>query len=106
MSDKEKEVIDLDCDCDDENCNCEDDKITLELDDGTSEEFTILDTVEHKGKHYIALAPEEGDEYFIYGFKEEGENVEFFSVDDDAEFEEVGKIFEARFEAEDEEEEA
>jgi uncharacterized protein YrzB (UPF0473 family) len=104
MSEKEKELKDQACNCEDENCDCEVDTITLELEDGTSEDFIILDTVEHKGKNYIALAPQEGEEYFIYGFKEEGENVEFFSVDDDKEFDEVGKIFEDRFAAEDEEE--
>ena len=102
MSEKEKELKNHDCECDDENCEC--DTITLELEDGTSEEFIILDTVEHEGKHYIALAPMEGDEYFIYGFMEEGENVEFFSIDDDKEFENVAKVFELRFAEDDEEE--
>jgi uncharacterized protein YrzB (UPF0473 family) len=101
MSEKEKELTNQECNCEDENCDCEVDTITLELEDGTTEDFIILDTLEHKGNHYIALAPQEGDEYFIYGFKEEGENVEFFSVDDDNEFEEVGKLFEAKFAEED-----
>ncbi len=105
MTKKEKEineVKDQACDCNDEDCNC--DTITLELEDGTSEEFLILDTIEHKKKNYIALAPLEGDEYFIYGFKEEGENVEFFSIDDDKEFDAVAKVFEKHFAEEAEEE--
>jgi len=102
MTKKEKELKNQPCDCDDETCDC--DTITLELEDGTAEEFMILDTIEHKKKHYIALAPMEGDEYFIYGFKEEGEHVEFFSIDDDKEFESVAKVFEKHFAEEDKEE--
>jgi len=102
MSKDEKVLKDHACDCESEECDC--DTITLELEDGTSEEFMILDTLEHKKKHYIALAPMEGDEYFIYGFKEQGEHVEFFSIDDDKEFDNVAKIFEKRFAEEDKEE--
>ena len=101
MSKKEKELKNEACECNEEECNC--DTITLELEDGTSQEFIILDTVEHKKKGYIALAPMESEEYFIYGFKEEGENVEFFSIDDDKEFEHVAKVFEKRFAEEDKE---
>jgi uncharacterized protein YrzB (UPF0473 family) len=99
MSTKEKEHKDVACECEDESCNC--DTITLELEDGTSEEFMILDTVEHKKKNYVALAPLEGDEYFIYGFNEVDESVEFFSIEDDKEFDAVAKIFEKRFAEED-----
>jgi uncharacterized protein YrzB (UPF0473 family) len=98
MSEKEKELKKSSCECDEE-CDC--DTITLELEDGTSQEFLILDTVEHKKKHYIALAPLEGEEYFIYGFKEAGENTDFFSIDDEKEFESIAKIFEKRFAEED-----
>jgi uncharacterized protein YrzB (UPF0473 family) len=100
MSNEEKD-LNHGHECDDETCDC--DTITLELEDGTSEEFMILDTVEHKNKNYVALAPMEGDEYFIYGFKEDGENVEFFSIEDDKEFESISKIFEKRFAEEDKE---
>ena len=101
MSNEEKDLNNHVHECDDEACDC--DTITLELEDGTSEEFMILDTVEHKNKNYVALAPMEGDEYFIYGFKEDGENVEFFSIEDDKEFESISKIFEKRFAEEDKE---
>jgi uncharacterized protein YrzB (UPF0473 family) len=99
MSKKEKEPKNNACECHDEDCNC--DTITLELEDGSLQEFMILDTIEHRKKHYVALAPLEGDEYFIYGFKEEGENVEFYSIDDEKEFDGVAKVFEKRFAAED-----
>lgn len=101
MSTKEKDIKNEACGCEDEDCGC--DTITLELEDGTSEEFFILDTLEHKKKSYVALAPMEGDEYFIYGFKEDGEHVEFFSIEDDKEFEDVSKVFEKRFAEEDKE---
>lgn len=99
MSTKEKEQKNQACECDDDNCEC--DTITLELEDGSSEEFIILDTYEHKKKNYVALAPVVGDEYFIYGFKEDGDSVEFFSIEDDKEFETISKVFEKRFAEED-----
>jgi uncharacterized protein YrzB (UPF0473 family) len=100
MSKNEQEPKNISCECNDEECEC--DTITLELEDGSKQEFMILDTMEHKKKHYIALAPLEGDEYFIYGFREEGENVEFFSIEDEKEFDSVAKAFEKRFAEEDE----
>ncbi len=101
MSKHEHEHHDHSCDCNDESCNC--DTITLTLEDGTSQEFIILDTVEHENKNYVALAPLEGDEYFIYGFNEVDEAVEFFSIEDEAEFNAVAQIFEKRFDEEQEE---
>jgi uncharacterized protein YrzB (UPF0473 family) len=99
MSKIEKEHKDHACDCPEDDCNC--DTITLELEDGSSQEFMILDTVTHRKKNYVALAPLEGDEYFIYGFKEEGEHVEFYSIEDEKELDGVAKVFEKRFAAED-----
>jgi uncharacterized protein YrzB (UPF0473 family) len=100
MSNHEKEHADHACDCHEEDCGC--DTITLELQDGTKQEFIILDTVTHRKKHYVALAPTEGDEYFIYGFNEAAEGeVEFYSIEDEKEFDGVAKVFEKRFAAED-----
>ncbi|PKN72302.1 MAG: hypothetical protein CVU50_07885 [Candidatus Cloacimonetes bacterium HGW-Cloacimonetes-3] len=81
-----------------ENSNYEDDTITLEWEDGTTEGFLILDAVKHNCLYYAALAPRGSNEYFIYAFEEEGDNIEFFSVDD-IEYEIVSKIFKARLEA-------
>jgi uncharacterized protein YrzB (UPF0473 family) len=102
MSTKEKEHKDKACDCPEEECGC--DTITLELADGSSQEFIILDTVTHRKKNYVALAPLEGDEYFIYGYTEKGEDVEFFSIEDEKEFDGVAKVFEKRFAEEEKEE--
>ncbi|MBM4399889.1 MAG: DUF1292 domain-containing protein [Candidatus Cloacimonetes bacterium] len=104
MSEKEKKQKDTACDCASEDCNC-DETITLELEDGTSQEFLILGTIEHKKKNYVALAPMEGEEYFVYGYKEQGENLEFFSIEDDDEFDNVAKLFEKSFAEEMEESE-
>lgn len=95
MSKKDLEHQNHACECEDESCNC--DTITLELENGEKQEFIILDTLEHKKKHYVALAPVEGEEYFIYGFEEVDDSVEFFSIEDDKEFDNVAKIFEKRF---------
>jgi uncharacterized protein YrzB (UPF0473 family) len=103
MSKQEKEPKDKACECNEEECDC--DTITLELEDGTKEEFMILDSLEHDKKNYIALAPLEGDEYFIYGFKEDGENMEFFSIEDEKEFDDIAARFEKMFAEEDGEEE-
>jgi len=100
MSEKEKELQSQPCECNDEECNC--DTITLELEDGTSQEFILLDTLKQGKKNYIALAPLDTDEYFIYGYKEIGEYVEFFSLDEDKEFDKVAAIFEKRFAEEEE----
>jgi len=81
-----------------ENCENEVNTISVELDDGTFEDFLILDVVKHNCLDYVALAPPESNEYFIYAFEEEGDNIEFFSVDD-IEYEIVSKIFKARLEA-------
>ena len=95
MSKNVKEPKDHACECESEDCNC--DTITLEMEDGSKEEFIILDTIEHKKKHYVAMAPLEGEEYFIYGFNEVGEHVEFFPIEDEKEFDSVAVIFEKRF---------
>ncbi|HOD17405.1 MAG TPA: DUF1292 domain-containing protein [Candidatus Cloacimonadota bacterium] len=95
MNDQEKENHNHACNCEDEEPEI--DTITLELEDGSKQEFLILDTVEFNEKYYIALAPVDSDEYFIYGFRDAGEHTEFFSIEDEQEFDSVADIFEKRF---------
>ena len=44
--------------------------ITLDYDDGTSEECEVIGIFEHDGGKYIALGPEESDDVYIYGYRE------------------------------------
>lgn len=77
--------------------------VTLDLDDGTSVECTIITIMEVDGKDYIALLPmvdEEDDLYgevWFYGYKENpddpNEEPELIHIDDDAEYEAVVDAF-------------
>jgi len=101
MSKKEKDKLEKDC-CEHQDCNCEDDEctcdtITLEMENGTTEDFYVLDVMELKGKNYIALAPLEGDEFYVYGYSENEETADFFPIEDDKEYETIAHLFEQRF---------
>ena len=77
--------------------------VTLDLDDGTSVECTIITILEVDGKDYIAMLPmvdEEDDLYgevWFYGYKENpddpNEEPELIHIDDDAEYEAVVDAF-------------
>ncbi len=100
------ESHDHDCGAD---CNCEHDEeecstITLEMEDGTSKEFTILAMVEHKEQKYIALSEVGSMEYDILRMEYTEEQAELSEIEDDNEFEEVAAKFDAMFEEEDGEE--
>ena len=90
--------------------------VTLDLDDGTSVECTIITILEVDGKDYIALLPmvdEEDDLYgevWFYGYKENpndtNEEPELIYIEDDDEYEAVVDAFdeyldECEFDAED-----
>lgn len=74
----------------------DEDYITLEFDDGESIECEIIGIFEMEGKEYIALAStEEGDEMFIFGYKEiDDEEFELIDIEDEDEFERAAKAFE------------
>lgn len=86
---------DKDCDCEHDDCNCN--TVTLEMEDGTTQDFMVLDIIEHDGNRYIALAEVDSMEYDIMGFKEVGENVELTVIEEDEEFDMVAKLFEEHF---------
>ncbi len=102
MTDKEKH----DCDCgehhdhdcgDDCNCEHENNLITLEMEDGTSKDFVVLDVLEHNGNHYVALAEENSEEYDILRFVEVDDNMELSIIEDDAEYNLVADKFDELF---------
>ena len=77
--------------------------VTIDLDDGTSVECTIITILEVNGKEYIALLPmvdEDDDLYgdvWLYGYKENpsdpNEEPELIHIDDDDENEAVADAF-------------
>ncbi|MBQ0005463.1 MAG: DUF1292 domain-containing protein [Clostridiales bacterium] len=73
----------------------EEDIITLEFDDDTAVDCTIMGTFEANGKEYIALEPQDGTEdVYIYGYKELSDD-EFELIDllDDEEFDAAAAVF-------------
>ena len=71
------------------------DFITLEFDDGTEVECSIMGVFEALGKEYIALVPDdESGDVYIYGYKEVNEEeFELMDIDDDEEFKKVTAEF-------------
>lgn len=76
----------------------------LELDDGTEMACFVLEILDIEDKSYIALLPEEEETFMIYEYKEEGEEVSLANIESDEEYEEIAKVFEAHFDAAEEEE--
>ena len=71
------------------------DFITLEFDDGTEVECSIMGVFEALGKEYIALVPDdESGDVYIYGYKEvNDEEFELMDIEDDEEFKKVTAEF-------------
>ncbi len=79
-----------DCDChhDDENI------ITLDMEDGSKQDFVMLGVIEYEGKQYIALAEVDSDEYDILQMDVQEDTVELNVIDDDELFMKVADAFE------------
>ena len=69
--------------------------ITLEFDDGKSEECEIMGIFEVGGKEYIALIPDnDTDDVYLYGYKEVNDDeFELIDIEDDDEFDKVAAEF-------------
>ncbi len=75
--------------------------LTLTLDDGKELNCEVLATLEHNDKEYIAVLPENEDEFWIYEYSEnEDGTLNIDNIEDDSVFDEVGKAFEEMFDAE------
>ena len=111
MSNEEKKLHEHD-----ENCECGLDHeheeegyqtITLTLDDDSEMVCIVLGIFECEGNDYIALLPEneeDGEDVFIYKYKEVNEEeVELDVIESEEEFEKVSKTFEEIFADEEEE---
>ncbi len=61
---------------------------------GADAEFVLLARTVYKGSLYYALAPkDDAESYVILSVREDGEDILFESIDDDAVFEELVNIF-------------
>lgn len=82
--------------------------ITLTLDDNSELVCIVLGIFEFEGNEYIALIPEdeeEGDDVYIYTYKELAEDeIELDIIEDDELFERVSDKFDELFVEEEEEE--
>lgn len=87
-----------DCNCGDD-CGCEEEIPTMkiELEDGTEVEWDVIATFPVGDKDYIALAPQDEDELFIYAYHEDENGVVLDNIDDDNEFEAAGKALDELF---------
>lgn len=70
--------------------------MTLTLDDDTEVECGILGVFEVEGipqKEYIALLPLDGEEVYLYEYRENEEEIELDVIEEDEEFEKVSNAF-------------
>lgn len=100
MTDKEK----LNCNCGEhhehdcgDDCDCESNTITLEMEDGSTKDFTVLNILEHNGQQYVALSEEGSVEYDILRFVEVDDSLELSIIEDDEEYNIVADKFDEIF---------
>ena len=75
--------------------------LTLTLEDGKELNCEVLATLELNEKEYIAVLPENEDEFWIYEYSEnEDGTLSINNIEDDSIFDEVGAAFENMFDNE------
>jgi len=75
--------------------------LTLTLEDGKELNCEVLATLELDDKEYIAVLPEDEDEFWIYEYSEnEDGTLSINNIDDDDTFDKVGEAFEKMFDEE------
>lgn len=97
--DENKTNEEHDCDCG-SGCGCEEEveMMHLILDDDKEVDCYVLGIFDVKEKEYIALVPEDSEDVLIYRYTEtEDEGIELDNIEDDDEYEEVGKKFDELF---------
>jgi len=103
MTDKEKHNCNCgehhEHDCGDD-CDCESNTITLEMEDGSTKDFTVLNILEHNGQQYVALSEEGSVEYDILRFVEVDDSLELSIIEDDEEYNTVADKFDELFNSE------
>jgi uncharacterized protein YrzB (UPF0473 family) len=79
--------------------------IYLTTDEGEEMACAVLGIFEMEGEEYIALLPENTETAFIYGFKEDGEEVELIRIEDEDHYQKVSDVFLSLWEEEEFDEE-
>lgn len=77
--------------------------LIIPQEDGTEQEFAIVDSFDAEDKHYIVVSRVEGDlvyddEAYIYRAKETEDEVDVEPITDEEEYERVIAAYEATFE--------
>ncbi len=72
--------------------NAED--IILEMEDGRNLKVTPIAMTEMNNKQYIAVLPEDSDEFWVYISEDHGETIDLISIEDEKEFDLVCEYFE------------
>lgn len=72
---------------------------TLEMEDGTEQEFVVLDEFEFEGKDYIVVATIDaednvGEDEYIYGCIKEGDDIIVEYIDDEEEYNRIADAYE------------
>ncbi|MBI9032502.1 DUF1292 domain-containing protein [bacterium] len=76
--------------------------LTLTLEDGKELNCEVLATLELNDKEYIAVLPENEEEFWIYEYAEnEDGTLSINNIEDDDIFDQVGEAFEEMFDEED-----
>jgi uncharacterized protein YrzB (UPF0473 family) len=78
-----------------DNENEELDQVTLTLEDGSEMVCDVIAYFPCGDKNYVALLPvdDPDSDFFLYGYKEVGDEVELIDIEDDDEFEAVSDAF-------------
>lgn len=90
-----------------DGCGCghdhEENMIYLTTEEGEDMACAVLGVFEFENHEYIALLPENTETVFIYGFKEDGEEIELTRIEDEEHYEKVSGVFLSIWEEEAEE---
>lgn len=95
-----------------EDCGCDHDHdhgenmIYLTTEEGEEMACAVLGVFDFEGQEYIALLPENTETAFIYGFNEDGEEIELTRIEDEDHYQKVSDVFMSIWDEEEAEEEA
>jgi len=78
--------------------------IYLTTDEGEEMACAVLGVFDFENEEYIAILPENTETAFIYGFKEEGEEIELTRIEDEDHYKKVSDVFMTIWDEEGEEE--
>ncbi len=84
---------DCTCGCSQHREESENKVLKLTIDDGSVLECEVIGTFEYDNKDYIVLLPKGEEDAFIYGYREEGEEIELRKIEEDVEFEAATEYF-------------